>query len=77
MLSASRLLQVPGRGVVYVSGVCRRSSGIADTYKAFRDDIHVGGLLAEVRRQDLIRTIVGRELSDETAQISQPSESSG
>ncbi len=75
LFSAIRRLQALGRGVVYVSHRLSKIFEIADTYTAFRDDAYVGsGSLAEVNRQDLIRMIVGRELSDEYVKTNQPTD---
>lgn len=74
LFSAIRRLQALGRGVVYVSHRLSEIFEIADTYTAFRDGAYVGsGSLAEVNRHDLIRMIVGRELSDEYVKTNQPS----
>ncbi|PIO97963.1 sugar ABC transporter ATP-binding protein [Pleomorphomonas carboxyditropha] len=78
LFAAIRRLQALGRGVVYVSHRLSEIFEIADSYTAFRDGAYVGsGLLAEVRRQDLIRMIVGRELSEEYVKTNTPSDAVG
>lgn len=78
LFSAIRRLQALGRGVVYVSHRLSEIFEIADTYTAFRDGAYVGsGLLSEVKRHDLIRMIVGRELSEEYVKTNTPSEEVG
>ncbi|WP_026791748.1 sugar ABC transporter ATP-binding protein [Pleomorphomonas oryzae] len=78
LFSAIRRLQALGRGVVYVSHRLSEIFEIADTYTAFRDGAFVGsGLLAEVNRQDLIRMIVGRELSEEYVKTNTPGDDVG
>jgi putative xylitol transport system ATP-binding protein len=74
LFAAIRRLQALGRGVVYVSHRLSEIFEIADTYTAFRDGAYVGsGPLTEVSRQDLIRMIVGRELSEEYVKTNKPS----
>ena len=78
LFAAIRRLQTLGRGVVYVSHRLSEIFEIADTYTAFRDGAYVGsGLLSEVNRQDLIRMIVGRELSEEYVKTNVPSDKVG
>ena len=78
LFSAIRRLQALGRGVVYVSHRLSEIFEIADSYTAFRDGAYVGsGLLSGVKRHDLIRMIVGRELSEEYVKTNTPSEEIG
>lgn len=78
LFAAIRRLQALGRGVVYVSHRLSEIFEIADSYTAFRDGAYVGsGLLSEVNRQDLIRMIVGRELSEEYVKTNKPSDKVG
>ena len=78
LFAAIRRLQALGRGVVYVSHRLSEIFEIADTYTAFRDGAYVGsGLLSDVNRQDLIRMIVGRELSEEYVKTNTPSDEVG
>ena len=78
LFAAIHRLQALGRGVVYVSHRLSEIFEIADSYTAFRDGAYVGsGLLSEVNRQDLIRMIVGRELSEEYVKTNIPSDKVG
>jgi putative xylitol transport system ATP-binding protein len=78
LFAAIRRLQALGRGIVYVSHRLSEIFQIADTFTAFRDGAYVGsGPLAEVNRADLIRLIVGRELSEEYVKTNSPTEETG
>jgi putative xylitol transport system ATP-binding protein len=71
-------LRGQGRGIVYVSHRLSEIFDVADHYTVFRDGAYVGsGLLAEVDRASLIRMIVGRDISEEYAKISAPTDEAG
>jgi putative xylitol transport system ATP-binding protein len=78
LFTVVRRLREQGRGIVYVSHRLSEIFDIADRYTVFRDGAYVGsGLLAAVDRGSLIRMIVGREMSEEYAKISAPTDEEG
>lgn len=78
LFAAIRRLQAQGRGIVYVSHRLSEIFQIADSYTVFRDGAYVGsGALADIDRPGLIRMIVGRELSEEFAKTSTPTQEPG
>ncbi|AYG63285.1 sugar ABC transporter ATP-binding protein [Rhizobium jaguaris] len=73
LFAAIRRLQAQGRGIVYVSHRLSEIFQIADSYTVFRDGAYVGsGALADIARPDLIRMIVGRELTEEYVKTNAP-----
>ncbi|RWO43039.1 MAG: sugar ABC transporter ATP-binding protein [Mesorhizobium sp.] len=73
LFAAIRRLKAQGRGIVYVSHRLSEIFQIADSYTVFRDGAYVGGgALADTDRHNLIRMIVGRELSEEYIKTNTP-----
>ncbi|RWB09939.1 MAG: sugar ABC transporter ATP-binding protein [Mesorhizobium sp.] len=73
LFAAIRRLKTQGRGIVYVSHRLSEIFQIADSYTVFRDGAYVGGgALADIDRYNLIRMIVGRELSEEYIKTNTP-----
>jgi putative xylitol transport system ATP-binding protein len=78
LFAVVRRLRDQGRGIVYVSHRLSEIFDVADRYTVFRDGACVGaGPLASVDRASLIRMIVGREISEEYAKISAPTQEEG
>ncbi|RWO74331.1 MAG: sugar ABC transporter ATP-binding protein [Mesorhizobium sp.] len=73
LFAAIRRLKAQGRGIVYVSHRLSEIFQVADSYTVFRDGAYVGGgALADTDRHNLIRMIVGRELSEEYIKTNTP-----
>lgn len=74
LFSAIERLKAAGKGIVYVSHRLAEIFQIADSYTVFRDGSFIqDGFLSDIDRQELIRLIVGRELSEEYIKTNKPS----
>jgi putative xylitol transport system ATP-binding protein len=73
LFAVIRRLKASGKGIIYVSHRLTEVFGIADDYTVFRDGAYVdSGSMADIRRNDLIRMIAGRELAEEYVKTSTP-----
>ena len=68
-------LKERGKGIIYVSHRLSEVFDIADTYTVFRDGRFVAtGDMRDIDRNELIRLIVGRELTEEFVKTSSPND---
>ena len=66
LFAAIARLKQQGKGIVYVTHRLTEIFQIADSYTVFRDGAYIeAGAIVDVTKQDLIRMIVGRPLSEE------------
>lgn len=73
LFAAIETLKAKGKGIIYVSHRLSEIFEIADSYTVFRDGAWVGsGAIAEVTREALIQTIVGRPLTEEFVKENTP-----
>lgn len=73
LFAVIRRLKARGKGVIYVSHRLTEVFDIADSYTVFRDGGFVqSGEMSDINRNQLIRLIVGRELSEEYVKTSTP-----
>lgn len=73
LFAAIRRLKDQGKGIIYVSHRLTEIFEIADTYTVFRDGAFVeDGRIADTTKQDLIRMIVGRPLTEEFVKENTP-----
>ncbi|MFT7439943.1 MAG: putative xylitol transport system ATP-binding protein [Sulfitobacter sp.] len=73
LFAVIRRLKARGKGVIYVSHRLTEVFDIADSYTVFRDGEFVeSGEMNDIDRNELIRLIVGRELSEEYVKTSTP-----
>ena len=65
LFTAVRRLKAQGVSIIYISHFLEECRAIADRYAVLRDGASVaGGLMADVSESDLIRAMVGREMSE-------------
>jgi putative xylitol transport system ATP-binding protein len=75
LFEAIGTLKARGKGVIYVTHRLSEVFEVADSYTVFRDGAFVGeGAIADITRDDLIRMIVGRPLTEEFYKENVPSE---
>ncbi|ETX30402.1 enolase [Roseivivax isoporae LMG 25204] len=73
LFTAIRRLKEQGKGIIYVSHRLTEIFEIADSYTVFRDGAYVeAGRIADTNKQDLIRMIVGRPLTEEFVKENAP-----
>lgn len=78
LFAAIDQLKARGKGIVYVSHRLAEIFQIADTYTVFRDGGYVGsGAIADINRHDMIRMIIGREMSEEYIKTNIPTVTTG
>ena len=73
LFAAIARLRAHGKGVIYVSHRLTEIFEIADRYTVFRDGAYVqDGAIADVTKEDLVRMIVGRPLTEEFVKENRP-----